>query len=252
MQSRSGRGWLHALLIAGLLSFAAGAGCAPEDRAIRAFMHEQEAHVSAAGYQVEPPDTLEISSAQAPEIDGEQQMVRQDGKIALRLLGEVQVAGLTPVEIARKLESLLSKYYVDPQVNVRVSQPNSKQYFVFGDGSVRRQGAFPFTGRDTVLSAVAAAMPNTLAWRAQIKLIRPSQHEKRRHVITVDLDRMVMNGDTAQNVLLQEGDIIWVPPTPLAWVGLRLSELVYPLVGGAQAVALPAYATNSWDAYQSN
>ncbi len=217
----------------GLIAFA---GCGPRDREINAFIHESEASVAAADYVVQPPDAIEISSSVAPEIDGEKQVIRQDGKITLRLLGEIQVAGMTPAEIGRKLESLLLQYYVQPKVNVRVSSMQSKRYYVFGDGTLGRYGAFPFTGRDTVLTALAGAQPNTLAWKSHIKLIRPSKDKKERHVLKVDADRIVEKGKLEQNVMLEEGDILWVPPTPLGWLGLRLSAVAYPVQSGTSVV----------------
>ncbi len=35
-------------------------------------------------------------------------------------------------------------------------------------------------------------------------------------------------GKLDQNVLLQEGDILYVPPTPLAWIAYRVREVLWP------------------------
>ncbi len=238
-------------------------GCTPNDTNLNAFIHDWEAIVSASDYHVIPPDAIEISSANAPEIDGEVQTVRQDGKVSLRLIGEVKVAGLTPLEIGRKLESLLAKYYHDPQVSVRVSSNGSKKYYVFGQvgggggsgfGAIAGGGGggFTYTGRDTVLTALAKAQPNFLAWKSQIKIIRPSHKEGERSVITVDIDKIMHEGRLEQNVHLQEGDIIYVPPTPLAWVGLRLQEILFPFAPILQAVGLPANAITTVEHYDRN
>ena len=206
---------------------ALGAACGPSDREIDTFVRSWETSVSAADYQVQPPDALEISSAQAKEIDGEIQTVRQDGKITLRLLGDVKVAGMTPIEISRKLESLLRRYYIEPQVNVRLKEANSKQYYVFGQ--VDREGPFPCTGRDTLLSALALAQPTFIALKSRIKVIRPNHDLEKRHVMTVDAERIIKKGKLEDNVFLQEGDIIYVPPTALGWLGLKLNALFYPV-----------------------
>lgn len=236
-------------------------GCTPNNTDLNAFIHDWEAIVSASDYHVIPPDAIEISSANAPEIDGEVQTVRQDGKVSLRLIGEVKVAGLTPLEIARKLESLLAKYYIDPQVSVRVSRNDSKKYYVFGEvgngggiGGVGGGGGggFTYTGRDTVLTALAKAQPSFLAWRSQVKIIRPSHKEGERSVITVDIDKILHEGRLEQNVHLQEGDIIYVPPTPLAWVGLRLQEILFPFAPILQTVGLPANAITTVEHYDRN
>ncbi len=223
-------------------------GCSASEEQIHAFVHDWEASVSAADYLVQPPDTLEISSAQAPEIDGEVQTIRQDGKITLRLLGEVKVAGLTPVEISRKLESLLAKYYLEPQVSVRVNTAGSKKFYVFGQ--VAQEGAFAYTGRDTLLNALAQAKPTFIAAKEKIKIIRPSHDESKRHVMTVDAFRLLEYGKMEQNVLLQEGDIIYVPPTVLGWMGLRIQELLFPLQPVGQAFVTPANVVAANRIYQ--
>ena len=222
-----------------------GFGCSSGDQEVNAFLHEWEASVSASEYRVQPPDELEISSSHAPELDGEKQIVRLDGKISLRLLGDIKVAGLTPTEIARKLESLLEKYYLEPKVNIRVSSQASKTYYVFGQ--VGRPGAYQYTGRDTLLHALAISQPNFLAWRSQVKVIHPSHKDEERHVMTVDVDRIMNLGRLEQNVLLQEGDIVYVPATPMAWVGLRMRELLWPVTPVLGAAETPAEIADSWN-----
>lgn len=212
-------------------------GCGERDVNLSAFIHDHEAQVSASDYRVQPPDTIEISAAAAPEIDGEVQKIRQDGKISLRLIGEVEVAGMTPVEIARKLESLLSAYYRDPKVSVRLGNALSKKYYVFGQ--VGGRGSYQYTGRDTVLSAIAAAKPSPIACLDLVKVIRPSHDASKRVEMTVDCNRMLKNGELEQNVYLQEGDIVYVPPTVLGWIGLRFGELLFPVQPAAQTIAIP-------------
>src|SRR6059036_1658617 len=65
-----------ALFVAVIASIAGG--CGPSDREINSFLQTSEASVSSAEYVVQPPDIVELSSAQATEIEGEQQTVRQD------------------------------------------------------------------------------------------------------------------------------------------------------------------------------
>ena len=42
-------------------------------------------------------------------------------------------------------------------------------------------------------------------------------------------DKMTIHGDTSKNVLLEAGDIVFVPPTPLAAVALMLEEFLRPI-----------------------
>jgi polysaccharide export outer membrane protein len=201
--------------------------------------------VSTTEYRVQPPDTIEISSSQAGEIDGEEQSIRQDGKITLRLLGEVEVAGMTPTEIGRKIESLMRKYYVDPSVNVRVTNRDSKRFYVFGQ--VMRPGAYHYTGRDSLLYVLSQTQPTMIAWNSQVKVIHPSHESENRQVMTVNVDKIMEQGRLEQNVLLQEGDIVFVPATPLAWVGLRIQEALWPVSPMLGAVQTPANISSGVD-----
>lgn len=223
-------------------------GCGPSQKQITAFLKAHEATVSAGQYTVMPPDTIAIHSPTAPEIDGVTQRVRPDGKVALRLLGEVHVAGLNTSEIAAKLRTQLARYYVEPEVVVDVAQYRSKFYYIFGQ--VMSPGPKPYNGRDTLLKALAEAQPNFLAWRSQIRVTRPSPGGGEKQTLVVDLDKMVRTGNTERNILLQEGDVIEVPPTPLAWMGLRVRELLYPVEPVYRAYTTPSRFMGAQQDYQ--
>ncbi|MFQ6049326.1 MAG: polysaccharide biosynthesis/export family protein, partial [Phycisphaerae bacterium] len=82
-----------------LLSLCWLAGCGPSRQDLEVFLASHEQVVSSGQYRVAPPDVIAISATLAPVIDGQVQPVRSDGKISLRLLGEVKVAGLSPKQI---------------------------------------------------------------------------------------------------------------------------------------------------------
>ena len=213
--------------VAMMVVLAVGAGCSQTK--YTDLQHFAQAHNQDVGdttYRIEPPDIVAITSPTCPEIDNEIQQVRSDGKLSLRLLGEVKVSQLTPRELSAKLEDLLKRYYTTPNVNVQVAGYESRKVYVFGQ--VSRGGKLPYTGRDTVLDVLAKAGPTSLAWGAQVKVIRPSATPDERHEIVIDVDQMMQSGDMRNNFLLKEGDILFVPPTPLAWMGLKMRELLYP------------------------
>lgn len=224
-------------------------GCASTTHEqLAAFLRAHEAPVSTGHYTVNPPDAIAIHAPGAEEIDGVVQRVRPDGKVALRLLGEVHVAGLTTQQIAEKLQKQLARYYIEPEVVVEIAGYRSSQYFVFGE--VLSPGPKPYTGRDTLLKALSEAGPTFLAWRAQIRVTRPDPETGQSKTIVVDLDKMVRTGDPEQNVLLQPGDIIEVPPTPLAWMGLRVRELLYPVTPALRMWDSPSQALETYDSYR--
>jgi polysaccharide export outer membrane protein len=231
-----------------LLILALAAGCSSTHGQMAAFLRTHDAPISTGHYTVRPPDSITIHAPGAAEIDGIRQRVRPDGKVALRLLGEVQVAGLTTQAISEKLRAQLSRYYVEPEVVVEVNEYSSQSYYVFGE--VQRPGPKPYTGRDGLLRALAEAVPTFLAWRSQIRVVRPSPTGEDSSVIVVDLDRMIRTGKADQDVMLQPGDIIEVPPTPLAWIGHRVRELLYPIEPAVSAYVRPAEAMRAHHTYE--
>ena len=82
-----------------------------------------------------------------------------------------------------------------------------------------------YTGRDSVVTAVAIAQPNPMAWIRRIKVIRSSSDENTKaKLFEVNFDTLMAHGDTSKNVVVQEGDIIYVPPTVLGWMALKLQR----------------------------
>lgn len=243
---RAARGRCASYLLAVLVPLAGG--CSSNHGQLIEFLRAHDTEVSTGQYAVRPPDVIAIHSADVPEVDGAQVALRPDGKITLRLLGEIDVAGLTTEEITSKLKAQLSRYYVDPEVMVEVAAHRSQFYYVFGE--VDNAGPKPFTGRDTVLRALAEAQPTFLAWESNISVVRPAPDEQNRKVIKIDLDDMVEDGDVSKNVLLQEGDVIYVPPTILAWIGNHIREVLYPVGPVLNAYTTPASGLLAHQAYE--
>ncbi len=214
------------------------------------FLREHEHQVSAIEYRVGIPDQLAITAPRILEIDGEVQRIKPDGKISLRLVGDVKVVGMTAKEITAKLEVLLSRYYLDPKIDVRVVHYESKKYYVYGmAGGV---GPKPYTGRDTLLDAVVKAGTNFLSWTSKVKVIRPAHGETPVRTLEVNIDQMVKTGDWSSNILLEPDDVVYIPPTPGAWIGLRIREVLFPVAPLTQAYVTPAQIRDLDKAYDKD
>jgi len=82
--------------------------------------------------------------------------IQPNGGIALPLLGEVAVAGLTVPEIKVKLTALLAKdYLVHPQVEVKVREFQSQLVIVVGE--VNSPGRKPLRGRTRLIDVLVEA-----------------------------------------------------------------------------------------------
>ncbi len=257
-------GWLYLLGLG--MTLLQAAGCY-DPKQVQQFLEEPRQPVSGTEYRVYPPDVITFRSTFVPEVNGQSQQVRPDGIVNMPLLGELMVAGKTPMEIESDANEAARDYYERADVTVQVSAFRSQVFYVFGQ--VGRTGAQPWTGTDTLLDALAAANPNNLAWWERITLVRPEEpqaggywverseeeledfHKKgyyevpeglERKKMTINLMAMVQKGDVSQNVLLRPNDVIYVPPTPLAKVGLAIQSLLFPIRPAVEAARVPAVA----------
>lgn len=106
------------------------------------------------GYVVGPFDKLSIDVFGLPELSRTLQ-VDASGQIAMPLIGSINAAGKTPVELGRDItERLRGRYVRNPEVAVN-AETISQTYTV--DGQVDEPGNYPVTGRMTLIKAVASA-----------------------------------------------------------------------------------------------
>ena len=215
-----------------LLITISAAGCfssRPEN--IEAFLKPQQVNITAQTYILQPPDEIAVLCSKVPEIHQQRQRIRPDGRISFENLGEIEAAGKTPEEVAKALHKKALELYKlegESPIDVRIVVFRSKVFYVLGE--VYLPGKKDYTGRDTVLSALAEARTNVMAWKQHIQVIRPSSEEGiEPKIFEADLDRMIAHGDTSKNVLLLEGDIIYVPPTPLAAIAQVIEEFARPI-----------------------
>ncbi len=208
-------------------------GCfssSPKD--IKAFLMPDKVDVSARNYILHPPDDIEIHCAAVPEIDMQSQQIRPDGKVSFEAVGEIYAAGKTPAQVANELRGKILELYQiegDHPIDVRVVAFRSKRIYVLGQ--VGSPGAQIYSGRDTVLGALAlAGSPTVLAWVDRIQVIRPSSNKNvKPKIFEFNFDRAAAHGDASKDVLLREGDIIYVPPTILAAAAMKIEEFIRPI-----------------------
>lgn len=201
---------------------------------VTAFAVEPHPETVAKPYHVAPPDVLNISSVVVSEMGNATVPVNPDGTIMLPLFGSVHVAGKTIDEIATLLEERAAEFYSDPDITVNVQNYRSKHVYVFGE--VRAPGRYPYTGSSTILSLLAAAQPSRTADQKRIQVLRPHGNGEGVDRMTIDLGRWVKRGVTDRNALLEEGDIVYIPPNGFAEVGYAMQNLLRPVSPAAQTV----------------
>jgi protein involved in polysaccharide export with SLBB domain len=71
------------------------------------------------------------------------------------------------------------------------------------------------------------------------------------HVMKVNMMHMVKKGDFSQNVLLKAGDVVYVPPNPLAAFGLAMQQVLLGIQPAASTIQIPASALYSVKSVQN-
>lgn len=98
-------------------------------------------------------------------------------------------------------------------------------FYVFGE--VEHPGPYHHTGRNRVFDVIAQVKPNRRANPAKVQLIRPAKDGgDEANVFLINVDRMVRTGEMSHNRRLEAGDILYVPPTGGAKLGLALGSLL--------------------------
>src|SRR3954470_18749823 len=228
-------------LISMLLLMLISAGCATKKEAvandqINNWLAGRKTAELPVDYRVQPPDVLLIQARKMSELKEERVTVRPDGKISLNLLGDVLVADMTPAEISRKLRQLALKYYEKESAEVFVTVVEFKSKVVYVFGQVDEPGIRPFTGRDTLLDMLGQARLNENAWPQKIVIVRPNDDPSVHQKVTVDVKVMWQTGDMKDNFMLEEGDVIYVPPSPLAQANTTFTKLLSPLRGTLELI----------------
>jgi protein involved in polysaccharide export with SLBB domain len=224
------------------LTMALAGGC-ERFHDVEAFQVPPHPVVTGKPYRVAPPDEIAIFSPQAKEIDGMHVEVSPSGTLDLPLMGSVPVAGLTVDEIGQAIQEKAAEFYQEVDVAVQVSAYRSKHIMVFGE--VSAPGRYAYTGSDTILTLLARAQPSRLADDNRIQVIRPTGDGKTAHRMTIELGKWIERGELDRDALLQDGDIVYVPPNGLARVGLAMQQLLLPIQPAAATMRGPADIVDS-------
>jgi len=106
------------------------------------------------GIVLVPGDVITIRVYGQPDMSTKTR-VRNDGKITLPFLNDVEAAGQTPVSLAASLQKRLKEYLSAPNVTVSLDEPRPNTVPVTGE--VNKPGIIPLEPGAGLLAAIAAA-----------------------------------------------------------------------------------------------
>lgn len=158
-------------------------------------------------YRAGPEDVLEISVWKEEGLRKEV-LVRPDGGLSYPLIGEIQAAGRSIVEIQGEVAKRLEKFIPDPVVSVAILKIGSQRVYVIG--KVQKPGEFPVGRYVDVLQALS--MAGGLTPFADANSIRVMRRDGDKQVVLpFEYNRVVRGDKLEQNVQLRAGDVVVVP-----------------------------------------
>lgn len=164
-------------------------------------------------YIIGSGDVLMVAVAGKPEFSissqgafGKVQGSRVDGigNVHLPYLGAVKVAGLTITQTREKLQESLQKFLKEPSVLVEIAEYRSQPLYLLGQ--FKSSGTYYLERPLTLMQGIS--LGNGFDQTANLRGARLSRDGR---IMRVDLQDLLLNGDSRQNVWLQPGDTIYIP-----------------------------------------
>ncbi len=157
------------------------------------------------GYVVKPGDLLNVQVWGEQRLSGEL-YVRDDGKITLSLINDVEAAGKSLGELSQLIEKKLEDFVSGAQVTISVNQQAPIRYFL--SGSFIKPGEYTSVKAINFVQAIATGNGFApFANEGSVMLIRRASNNSE---LRYKLDyNSVVNGNEP-NPTLQDGDVLAV------------------------------------------
>lgn len=207
-------------------------------------------------YLISAQDVLTVTVMNHANLTGKY-TVQPDGSVRLPLVGRIASAGLTVAEFERRLTRALAEGFIlEPRVTVELEQFRGRRVFVFGN--ISSPGTYALTDQLTLIEVLAKAGYGAASEAVIVRPNKPTggvtlpDQVSDGEVIRVslrELEKAVEQGSLARNVVLKDGDTIFIPRVDLTRVfvtGKVRTPGAYPITEGTtvlQALSLAGGVT---------
>jgi polysaccharide export outer membrane protein len=162
-----------------------------------------------ADYLLGAGDLVTVTVFESAALNAEVR-VSSRGFVSLPLLDNVEVAGLTAAEAEEKIERLYAARYLhDPHVTVYIKEHVSKQITLVG--SLVKPGTYDYVSRRRLLDVIAIAQGLGAKAGSTAYVSRTDAKTNQPVSFMVDLDELIKRGNLAQNMIIEGGDVVFVP-----------------------------------------
>ncbi|MDC6166647.1 polysaccharide export protein EpsE [Paucibacter sp. XJ19-41] len=169
-----------------------------------------------AEYRLGSGDVLRISVYQNPDLTLETR-VSEAGVLSFPLLGTIKIGGLSVTQAEKLIaDGLKSGNFVkQPQVTIVVLQVKGNQASVLGQ--VNRPGRFPIEVADMRLTDLLANAGGVASSGAEIVILSGTRNGQAFRT-EIDLPALFAPGGRSQDILVQNGDVLWVDRAPMVYI----------------------------------
>jgi polysaccharide export outer membrane protein len=150
--------------------------------------------------------------------------VSSEGTIIMPLVGRVKVAGLKVSEVVKQITAMYADgYLVDPQVTVFVQEYRSSKATVLGE--VNQPGLHELQGSISFLEVISKAGGFTHE-AGNVAIVKRQKNGQGvdPDVITINLKKLVEQGDLSLDLPIHNGDRIYVKKAPVFYVSGQVSR----------------------------
>jgi polysaccharide export outer membrane protein len=174
------------------------------------------ATAQARDYLLGPGDVISVKVFQSPDLSVDAR-VSEAGTISYPLIGDQRVVGLTASAAGSLIAKRLAEgnFVKQPYVTVGIAQFRSVQVSVLGQ--VTRPGKYPMEQSASRVTDVLAIAGGALPAAADVAWLVTHEGDKTRR-IEIDVPSIMQSGDMSTNVLVKNGDTIFVPRAPTYYI----------------------------------
>lgn len=136
------------------------------------------------------------------------EQISPDGTINIAGIGPLYLSGMTIDESQQYLTRELSRIYSDENNQIRVTLGNTRTIQINVMGEVVQPGTYSLSSFSTMFHALyRAGGVNDIGSLREVQLVRNGNK-----VATIDVYDFIMKGKAQDDIRLEEGDVIIVPP----------------------------------------
>lgn len=165
--------------------------------------------------------------------------IAPDGKLYYLFTEGIPAAGRKPEEVAHDIEHRIDRLFNNPRVDVLPRKFASKRFLVLG--KVNKPGSFTLDSALTLRQALAGAgglaQGSYRGTTIEIASLKESYVLRNGKRLPVDFDRLVNSSDSAQDIYVRPGDVIYIAS------GLSHTREIY-LLGSVIEQRAVAYKDN--------